>query len=133
MSASKIRREHVGERMRLFATPLALAARLKARVREVTQLTVSCGIASNKLVAKIACSLSIPDGLRYVPPEDTRALLDSLPVRRLCGVGPVAERVLLEAGFERIRDLAEADVDALRALVGDHALELMQLARGEDE
>ncbi|HKU40908.1 MAG TPA: DNA polymerase IV [Polyangiales bacterium] len=119
--------------MQLFATPLALAARLKARVREVTQLTVSCGIASNKLVAKIACSLSKPDGLRYVPPDATRALLDPLPVRRLWGVGPVAERALVEAGFERIRDVAEADLDALRAVVGDRALELMQLARGEDD
>ena len=119
--------------MGLFATPLALAARLKARVREATQLTVSCGIASNKLVAKIACSLSKPDGLRHVPRDETRALLDPLPVRRLWGVGPVAERALVEAGFDRIRDVAEADVDALRAVVGDHALELMQLARGEDE
>jgi DNA polymerase-4 len=117
----------------LFGTPLELAQRLKQRVREVTGLTVSCGLANSKLVAKIACSLSKPDGLRYVPQAETRALLNPLPVRRLWGVGPVAERALVEAGFEQLRDIAEADLDQLRAVVGDRALELMQLARGEDD
>jgi DNA polymerase-4 len=117
----------------LFGTPIELAQRLKDRVREVTELTVSCGVANSKLVAKIACSLGKPDGLRYVSPEETRALLDPLPVRRLWGVGPVAERALVAAGYELLRDIAGADVDRLRAVVGDRALELMQLARGEDE
>ena len=119
--------------MRLFPSPQALAARLKARVREVTELTVSCGIASSKLVAKIACSLGKPDGLRYVPPEETRALLDPLPIRRLWGIGPVAERALRAAGFELIRDIAEADEKKLAAVVGPRAAELIELARGHDE
>jgi DNA polymerase-4 len=119
--------------MRLFPSPQALAERLKARVREVTQLTVSCGIANSKLMAKIACALGKPDGLRYVPPEETRALLDPLPIRRLWGIGPVAERALRAAGFELIRDLAEADVNKLAAVVGARAAELIELARGHDE
>jgi DNA polymerase-4 len=117
----------------LFGGPIELARRLKQRVREVTELAVSCGIAKNKLVAKIACALGKPDGLNHVPSEDTRALLDPLPVRRLWGVGPVAERGLLEAGFTHLRDVAEADVDVLRGVVGDRALELIRLARGEDD
>jgi DNA polymerase-4 len=117
----------------LFGGPVELARRLKQRVRDVTQLPVSCGIASNKLVAKIACALGKPDGLKFVPTDATRALLDPLPVRRLWGVGPVAERALVEAGFTHLRDVAEADVDVLRAVVGDRAIELMRLARGEDD
>lgn len=119
--------------MRLFPSPEALAARLKARVREVTQLTVSCGIASCKLVAKIACSLGKPDGLRYVPPEATRALLDPLPIRRLWGIGPVAERALRAAGYEHVRDLAQADANNLANIVGARASELIALARGQDD
>jgi DNA polymerase IV len=117
----------------LFGSPVELAQRLKDRVREVTGLIVSCGVANSKLVAKIACSLGKPDGLRHVPKADTRALLDPLPVRRLWGVGPVAEQALIQAGYQQLRDIAEADLDRLHAVVGDRALELMQLARGEDD
>ena len=117
----------------LFGGPLELARTLKRRVREVTELPVSCGIASSKLVAKIACSLGKPDGLRVVAPHETRAFLDPLPVRRLWGIGPVAGQALIEAGFATLRDIAESDVDRLRAVVGDRALELIALARGQDE
>ncbi len=117
----------------LFGTPVQLAARLKARVREATELTVSCGIASSKLVAKIACSLGKPDGLRWVRPEETHALLDPLPLRWLWGVGPVAEKALREAGFATIGDLARADLRRLQRSVGDRASELQKLARGEDD
>jgi DNA polymerase-4 len=117
----------------LHGGPIGLGQRLKARVREATQLPLTCGIASNKLVAKILCSLSKPDGLRYVPAAETRALLDPLPVRRLWGIGPVAEQGLVEAGFHTLRDLAEADLTRLRETVGDRAPELQRLARGEDD
>ncbi len=117
----------------LFGTPVQLAQRLKARVKEATQLTVSCGIASSKLVAKIACSLGKPDGLRWVPDAETRALLDPLPVRWLWGVGPVAEKTLRAAGFETIGSLVNADLRKLQRCVGAHASELQKLARGEDE
>jgi DNA polymerase-4 len=90
--------------VRLFGGPLALARKLKARVRETTDLIVSVGVAPSKLVAKIACTLGKPDGLLLVPPEAVRWLLDPLPVRRLWGVGPVL----------------------------DERLELSRMARGED-
>jgi len=117
----------------LYGGARALAQRLKERVREATQLTISCGVAPNKLVAKIACSLGKPDGLRCVAATDIRELLDPLPLRRLLGVGPVAERALRAAGFETLGDLARAELAALAAVVGDRAAALGQLARGEDE
>jgi DNA polymerase-4 len=117
----------------LYGGARPLAQRLKERVREETGLTVSCGVASNKLVAKIACSLGKPDGLRCVAADEIRPLLDPLPLRRLFGVGPVAERALRAAGFETLGDLARAELPALRAVVGDRAAALGQLARGEDE
>jgi DNA polymerase-4 len=117
----------------LYGSPRALAERLKARVREVTGLPVSCGIAPNKLVAKIACSLGKPDGLYCVEPHEVRGLLDPLPIRRLFGVGPVTERALREAGYASFADLAGADARALRAILGDRAEEVIKLARGEDE
>jgi DNA polymerase-4 len=117
----------------LHGGPIQLGQRLRERVREETRLPVSCGIASSKLVAKIACSLSKPDGLRYVALDETRQLLDPLPVRRLWGVGPVAERALVEAGYHSLRDVAEADLSRLREVAGDRAAALVQLARGIDD
>jgi DNA polymerase-4 len=117
----------------LFGGPVELAKKLRARVREETELAVSCGVAPNKLVAKIACSLGKPDGLRYVAPSEVRALLDPLPIRWLWGVGPVAERSLVAAGFHRIADLANAELRALKRVVGEHAAELQARARGEDD
>ena len=117
----------------LFGGAVELARRLKAKVREVTGLAVSCGVASNKLVAKIACALGKPDGLLHVPASETRALLDPLPVRWLWGVGPVLEEQLLAAGLDTLGKLADADPRALRRVVGERAEALGQLARGLDE
>jgi DNA polymerase IV len=119
--------------VQLYGGPRQLAAALKARVREAVDLPVSCGVAPNKLVAKLACSLGKPDGLYCVAADEVRALLDPLPVRRLFGVGPVTERALVGAGFRSFADLANADVSALAAIVGDRAEELIQLARGDDD
>jgi DNA polymerase-4 len=118
----------------LFGGPVELAQQLKARVRARTQLAISCGIAASKLVAKIACSLGKPDGLLWVPPEKTRELLDPLAIRWLWGVGPVAEKELVGAGYRTFADLASADLRALRTLVGaERAALLVKLARGDDD
>lgn len=116
----------------LFGGPNELARRLKRRVRERTDLPVSVGIAPSKLVAKIACTLSKPDGLLFVPPDSVRPLLDPLPVRRLWTVGPVLSRTLEAMGIRTIGDLAFADPKRLAAEVGPRALDLQRLARGED-
>ena len=118
--------------VKLFSGALQLARRLKRRVTEETQLAVSVGIAPSKLVAKIACSFSKPDGLLIVPPEAVRWLLDPLPVRRLWGVGPVLERTLLQLGIRTIGELGATHPDRLRSAVGDRYRDLQALARGED-
>jgi len=118
--------------VKLFAGTLELARRLKRRVLEETGLTVSVGVAPSKLVAKIACSFSKPDGLLVVPPEAVRWLLDPLPVRKLWGVGPVLERTLHGLGIRTIAELAGCSPEALRSAVGDRFWELQALARGDD-
>ena len=116
-----------------YESPRALAQALKDRVKAVTGLTVSCGVAPNKLVAKLACSLGKPDGLYCVEPHEVRALLDPLPIRRLFGVGPVTERALVAAGYHTFADLAAADPARLASIAGDRAAELRARARGEDD
>jgi DNA polymerase-4 len=117
----------------LFGGPIALAAELRARVRARTQLAVSCGLSCNKLIAKIACRMAKPDGVRWVPAEETRALLAPLPLRWLWGVGPVTEAALRETGLETLGQLAAADARSLRATLGDRAAALIALAQGLDD
>jgi DNA polymerase IV len=117
----------------LFGGPLELARQLRAQVREATELAVSVGVAPCKLVAKIACSMSKPDGLRLIEPADVRAFLAPLPIRRLWGVGPVTGAELERLGFRTLADLANLDVRRALELLGQRGVELSKLARGEDE
>jgi DNA polymerase-4 len=117
----------------LYGDAARLARRLKQRVCEETELNVSVGVAPNKLVAKIACTLGKPDGLRVVEQNDIRALLDPLPVRRLWGVGPVLGAKLEALGIRSFADLSGHAPRALREALGDRARELQALARGEDD
>jgi DNA polymerase-4 len=117
---------------RLLGPPAEVGARLRARVRAETGLAVSVGIGPVKMVAKIASGAAKPDGLLEIPPGGVRAFLAPLPVRRIWGVGPVAEQRLVERGFTTIGDLATAPADRLRALLGDAGERLARLARGED-
>jgi len=116
----------------LFGEPSVVGQRLKARVREVTGLIVSVGVASNKLVAKIACRLGKPDGLRVVAPGDEAAVLAPLPIRYLWGIGPVLGDKLLALGLRTIGDLSRADVALVAQAAGDRAHALIQLGRGVD-
>jgi DNA polymerase-4 len=117
----------------LFPSPQQLARQLKERVKQETQLVVSVGLGPSKLVAKIACTLGKPDGLKVVLPSQVRALLDPLPIRRLWGVGPVLEKTLHELGIRTIVDLVKYDARALNRKFGDRAAELQAMARGEDD
>jgi DNA polymerase-4 len=118
--------------LRLFDGPQRLARRLKGRVRQRVSLTVSVGVAPSKLVAKIACTLGKPDGLKVVAPNGVQQLLDPLGVRRLWGVGPVVAKRLNELNIVTLKDLRLYDSEWLRRLLGDHADELQARARGED-
>ena len=117
---------------RLLGPPAEVGARLRARVREETGLAVSVGIAPVKMVAKIASGAAKPDGLVEVTPGGVAAFLAPLPVRKIWGVGPVAEKRLVERGFVTIGDLARAGPERLRRLLGESGQRLALLARGED-
>ncbi len=108
--------------------------RLRRRVREETGLVASVGAGSGKQIAKIASDLAKPDGVRVVGRTEERLLLDGLPVRRLWGIGPVAEERLHRLGIDTIGQLAALNdteaADILGATVGPA---LHRLARGIDD
>jgi len=109
-----------------------LAKEIKQKIFSERQLTATIGIATNKLLAKLASDFKKPDGLTLVPERDKVEFLKPLPVRSLHGVGRVTEEVLHKAGVETVGDLQTYPGD-LRALVGSFAATLRAFAFGEDE
>ncbi len=109
-------------------------AQLRLRVREQTGLVASVGAGSGKQIAKIASGLAKPDGIRVVGRDEEKILLESLPVRRLWGIGPVAEEKLHRLGIDTVGRLAALTgseaADILGATVGPA---LHRLARGDDD
>jgi DNA polymerase-4 len=114
----------------LRAVPMA--GELKQRIQSERQLTATLGIASNKLLAKIASDHQKPDGLTVISDRDKVKFLRPFPVRTLYGVGKVTEQVLNQAGLRTVGDLQDYAGD-LRALVGSFGPKLKQFAFGEDD
>jgi DNA polymerase-4 len=119
---------HLGD----FGSATAVAREIRRRVRDDRGLTVSVGVAPNKLVAKIASDYDKPDGLTVVKPSQVLEFLAPLPVRRLYGVGPAGERALHELGVETVAELRTLSLDRLIERFGHWGRTLHAAARGED-
>jgi DNA polymerase-4 len=118
----------------LHGSGLDIARRIKARIRDEVGLTASAGVAPNKFVAKIASDLEKPDGLVVVDAGQEAAFLRDLPLRRLWGVGPAAERELAALGARTIGDLVRLGRTRLEARLGAASgAHLCELAQGIDD
>lgn len=107
---------------------------LRTTVRTETGLVASVGAGSGKQIAKIASGLAKPDGVRVVGREEERPLLAGLPVRKLWGIGPVAEDKLHRLGIETVGALAAlADSEVADILGGTVGPALHRLAQGIDD
>ncbi len=118
---------------RLWGSPGEIAALLRRRVQQEVGITCSVGVAATKHVAKMASTISKPDGMLIVPAARTQEFLDPRPVGAMWGVGPKAVEALTRRGIRLIRDVRESPADALARAVGPAlAQRMQQLARGED-
>jgi DNA polymerase IV len=123
----------VGEVAADFGRARAVAEAVQAAVRGTTSLSCSLGVATCKVVAKIASDQRKPGGLTVVPAGREAAFLAPFDVRRLPGVGPRAEERLRRAGVETIGDLAALGDDRLKSLLpGKLGPLLRDRARGID-
>jgi DNA polymerase-4 len=103
-------------------------------VRDETGLVASVGAGSGKQIAKIASGLAKPDGVRVVDRAAEKPLLGGLAVRRLWGIGPVAEEKLHRLGIETIGELAAlSDAEVASILGATIGPALHRLARGIDD
>jgi DNA polymerase-4 len=117
----------------LLGDAVTIARRIKTRIRELTGLTASVGVASNKLVAKIASDLGKPDGLVIVPEERIRDVLDPLSVRRLPGLGRKTGARVEAAGILTLAELRNASDQVLRPLFGRYTQRVRERAAGLDD
>jgi DNA polymerase IV len=123
----------VGEVAPDFGRARAVAEAVQAAVRGTTSLSCSLGVASCKVVAKIASDRRKPGGVTVVPAGREAAFLAPFDVRRLPGVGPRSEERLRRAGIDTIGSLAAVSDDALRRLLpGKLGPLLRDRARGID-
>ena len=109
-----------------------LAAAIKNEIKEKEKLSCSIGVASNKLVAKIASDFKKPDGLTIVEPGKEKEFLAPLPVRKLIGVGEKTEIVLKGMGINTIGELAALTPEFLQKEFGKMGIYLLEAANGID-
>ena len=110
----------------------ARAHRMQGRVRVDLGLACSVGIASNKMVAKVACETGKPGGFVVVEPGTEAAFLADLDVRALPGVGPRSTERLNAHGFHTLGQVAAAPPEALVTVLGPWGAALKRRAQGED-
>lgn len=114
-------------------SPSEIAAVVQRAIRQSLKITVSEGLASNKLVSQIASKAHKPAGFRVVPPGEEESFLRPLPNRWLPGVGPKLADRLNAAGLAEIRHIAAMAPEHLELVVGSQARQMLLFARGLDD
>ena len=113
------------------AAPAAVLARFALEVEKQVGVTVSIGLARNRLMAKIAAGRDKPRGFCVIG-EEAAALLAPEPVRLLPGVGPSLAKKLAGLGITRLGHLQAMDEAAARQRLGEDGPALVQRALGQD-
>jgi len=104
---------------------------LTGAIDEELGLPASAGIATSKVMAKVASALAKPRGVMLVPAGVERAVLAPLPVRSFPGIGPVAESKLHAAGYQTLGAVADAPVAELRQIFGAWAPSILRGVQGQ--
>jgi DNA polymerase-4 len=123
----------VGGAIRRLGSPAAIARRIRASVHGQYGLTCSVGVATTKFIAKLASTVSKPDGLRVVPAARVLEFLHPLPAAALWGVGERTGEALARFGLRTVGDIARTPPDTLQRELGAAAgAQLWALAWGRD-
>ena len=110
-----------------------IAKEIRARILAETGLTASAGIASNKMLAKIASDWRKPNGQFAILPEQVQKFMMELPVRKIWGIGPKSAERFAASGINTCGDLQKLSLHEMVARFGKWGEELYHLCRGKDE
>ncbi|HEY6263225.1 MAG TPA: DNA polymerase IV [Candidatus Acidoferrum sp.] len=117
---------------RLQGPPLAAADKLLRTITRTTALPCSGGLATTRLVAKVASDQAKPRGLVWVAPGQEQRFLAPLPVRKIPGIGEVTERALRALSIETVEQIAAVPQEKLESIFGQWGTALYRKARGGD-
>jgi DNA polymerase-4 len=117
---------------RLYGLPLTLGRALQRRVIEEVGLSVSIGLAGNRMLAKLAGESAKPRGLACVPPEQAEAFVAPLAIEKLPGVGSKTAQVLRDINIRTVGELRVLSVEFLRSMFGRRGEALYERCRGRD-
>jgi DNA polymerase-4 len=117
---------------RLHGPPLAAADRLLRTITRTTELPCSGGLATTRLLAKVASDQAKPRGLVWVAPGQEARFLAPLSVRKIPGIGEVTERALRALGILTVEQLAAIQQENLERVFGQWGEALYRKARGGD-
>jgi DNA polymerase-4 len=109
------------------------ARELKTRVGKESGLPISYGLASNKLISKVATGEIKPNGQLEIPLGDEKNFLAPLRVAKLPGIGKDTAYKLIRRGVETIRTLSEMPIGMMETLLGKNGIDLWKKANGLDE
>ncbi|MCS6847006.1 MAG: DNA polymerase IV [Anaerolineae bacterium] len=116
----------------LTQDPQALALEIQSRIHDEVGLPASIGVATSKLVAKMASGRAKPNGVLVVAPGDEAEFLAPMPAGELWGIGPATAARLEQIGIATIGDLQRASPQMLRSVFHDHAEAVIARAHGVD-
>lgn len=112
----------------------SVAEHLRRRIRNEIGLPSSCGIASNKFLAKLATGRAKPDGVFVMDSVRQLEILHSFDVRTMWGVGEATYAGLERLGVQTVGDLASVGQKALQRTFGTSAgASLFRLSMGIDD
>jgi DNA polymerase-4 len=117
---------------KLHGPPFSAAHKLLRTIAGETSLPCSAGLASTRLVAKVASDQAKPKGLLWVPAGQEARFLAPLPVRKIPGIGEVTERALRALEIEYVQQLGEAGLEKLERIFGQWGTALFRKSRGGD-
>lgn len=119
--------------LHLYPSARWVAEQIKAEVWQRVGVSLSVGIASNKVLARIASGLQKPGGIVEVPPGKEAEFLADLPVELLPGIGRMAREKLFDLGIFKIGQLARLPKDIMEQLFGKNGIKIWHFARGQDD
>src|SRR5690242_11134925 len=123
----------VTENRKAMLSATEIAEEIRARIRAETGLTASAGVSYNKFLAKIASDERKPDGLFVITPKQGPAFVESLPVGKFHGIGPVTRAKMEALGIHNGGDLKRQALSFLQEHFGKAGPYYFSLARGIDE
>ncbi len=113
-----------------FFDPFQWTIELRKEIMEQTQLPISFGLASNKMVAKIATDEAKPNGYLFVQPGREKDFLAPLPVNKFSGVGEQTLKILQSMGIYFIKDIITTPIEVLEKKLGKWGTDLWHKAHG---